>query len=98
MIFDIVNDKVVTPGRCSEMRELLKRSAGNKDDLQSNFFGASLPKGTEFFSKAGWTSTVRHDVAYVKLAERQLAVSVFTKFEVGKPDLIRFLSDSILKL
>ena len=98
MIFEIVNDKVVTPGRCSEMRELLKRSAGNKDDGQSNYFGASLPMGTEFFSKAGWTSTVRHDVAYVKLAERQLAVSVFTKFEVGKPDLIRFLSDSILKM
>ena len=55
------------------MMSLLKRAV---DDIHYNsstenqvtgFLGEGLPKNAELWSKAGWTSQVRHDAAYIKV-------------------------------
>ena len=67
------------------MMELLKRSPFDpKAEPQSReYTGAALPPGAKLWSKAGWTSEVRHDAAYVELPAGEKYVLVV--FTVGHP-------------
>lgn len=48
------------------------------------FIGEALPTDAKLWSKAGWTSEVRHDAAYVELASgRKLIVVIFTRGSEG---------------
>ena len=53
----------------------------NGNTQSREYTGAVLPAGAKLWSKAGWTSEVRHDAAYVELpsGERFILVS----FTVG---------------
>jgi hypothetical protein len=72
--------------RCKQMMELLRRDwttkadADNPDDQAHGFSVlAGFPDGTKLWSKAGWTSTARHDAAYLELPDgRRLIVVTFT--------------------
>jgi hypothetical protein len=65
--------KAVTAERSSQMMELLKRdyagTAKDPDDQGHGFTGIALQgmEGVKLWSKAGWTSTTRHDAAYIEL-------------------------------
>ncbi|MER3495541.1 MAG: serine hydrolase [Armatimonadota bacterium] len=49
------------------MFDLLRREPGDPKDAQaSDFIGGVLPKGWRLWSKAGWTSKVRNDVALIE--------------------------------
>lgn len=98
MMMEILDGKIANQKSTEKMKALLKRSSGNKDDGQSNYIGAALPVGTEIFSKAGWTSTVRHDCASFEWKGSRVVLTVFTKAEVGKNDLLRFLAERTLAL
>lgn len=48
------------------------------------FIGEALPADTKLWSKAGWTSEVRHDAAYFELAAgRKLILVIFTRGSEG---------------
>ncbi len=53
----------------------------DKADGQSKAYtGRVIPKGAKLWSKAGWTSEVRHDCAWVEMPDgREYVVTVFTK-------------------
>ena len=57
------------------MMELLKREytgqSNDADDQGKGFTGIALQgrEGFRLWSKAGWTSTTRHDVAYVEMPD-----------------------------
>lgn len=75
LLLEIVTGKVANQARTAAMMELLKREysgeSNDPDDQGRGFTGIAL-KGREGFrlwSKAGWTSTTRHDVAYVELPD-----------------------------
>lgn len=75
LMMEIVTGKVANPSRTAQMMELLKRDYTTKtndtDEQGTGFTGMAL-KGREGFrlwSKAGWTSTTRHDVAYVEMPD-----------------------------
>ena len=75
LMMEIVTGKVANPSRTAQMMELLKRDytakSSDNDDQAIGFTGIAL-KGREGFrlwSKAGWTSTTRHDVAYVEMPD-----------------------------
>jgi beta-lactamase class A len=60
------------------MMGLMKRSLHPEDDEAPDeenqvrgFLGAGLPPNAQLWSKAGWTSQVRHDAAYIELPSRQ---------------------------
>jgi beta-lactamase class A len=95
---EILSGSMVSQSRSAQMRSLLKRSSGSAEDGQSNYIGAALPHGTEIFSKAGWTSTVRHDTAAFKWKDQQIVLTIFTKAQVGRNDLIKFIADRTLAL
>jgi hypothetical protein len=71
LLSEIVTKRAITPERSAAMMELLKRDfsgkSDNVDDQAHGFTGIALPQGARLWSKAGWTSTTRHDAAYIEL-------------------------------
>lgn len=98
MIKEIMTDKIVTPKRCESMRTLLYRPLKSNQEQLSGFIGGVLPEGSEIWSKAGWTSTVRHDVAHIKLRDKEMTIAIFTKYQVGESKLMQFLAREVIKL
>src|SRR5256714_5374256 len=72
LMMEIVTGKAVNQARSAQMMELLKRdfagTSKDNDDQGHGFTGIALQgTGAKLWSKAGWTSTTRHDAAYVEL-------------------------------
>ena len=73
LLHSIVGGVAVSSVRSQAMMSLMKRSlepADLTDDDENQvtgFLGGSLPPNAQLWSKAGWTSQVRHDAAYIEL-------------------------------
>ena len=62
------------------------------------FIGESLPAGTRLWSKAGWTSEVRHDAAYLELPSgRKLILVVMTRGTADDVKLIPAITTKVLR-
>ena len=93
LMMEIVTSKAVTPARSLQMMELLKRDHSKKtsdpDSQDTGYTGPALPAGTKYWAKAGWTSTTRHDAAYVELPTGEKFVLVtFTERHSNDRDVI----------
>lgn len=93
LLAEIVTGKAVTPARSVQMMELLKRDQTKKttdnDSQDTGFTGAALPPGAKYWAKAGWTSTTRHDAAYIELPTGEKFVLVtFTSDHANERDII----------
>src|SRR2546430_13400164 len=73
LLSEIVTGRAVNTTRSAQMMELLKRdfsgTSTDNDDQGHGFTGIALQgvSGARLWSKAGWTSTTRHDAAYIEL-------------------------------
>ncbi len=92
---EIATGKAVTAERSAQMMELLKRDyAGptkDRDDQGHGFTGIALEgvDGARLWSKAGWTSTTRHDVAYLELpGGARFVLATFTTNFANERDII----------
>lgn len=100
LLCDIVSGRAVSPSRSHAMMGLMHRDPLSKsddpDDQATKFSGKSLPAGSQYYSKAGWTSSTRHDAAYIRLpnGSRYILV-VFTVDNSKQPDIIPFVSKMI---
>ncbi|HEY0868270.1 MAG TPA: serine hydrolase [Fimbriimonas sp.] len=102
LLSEIMTDRLVSPARCEWMRGYLSRKipADSKDaDSQSKgYSGQALPSGTKLWSKAGWTETVKHDVAAVETKDgRRFVWAIFTKSHSDIADLVPFIAGELLK-
>jgi beta-lactamase class A len=93
VMMEIATGKAVTPARSLKMMELLKRDPLKKttdgDSQDTGFTGPALPPGTRYWAKAGWTSTTRHDAAYVELPTGEKFVLVtFTERHSNDREII----------
>lgn len=106
LLSEIVTGKAVTPARSAQMMELLKRdysgTSADGDDQGHGFTGIALKgvEGVRLWSKAGWTSTTRHDAAYLELPDGSKFVLVtFTTDHANERDIIptvaKFVIDGI---
>jgi hypothetical protein len=103
---EIALDKIAAPTAkprdwSAWMKGLLLRKipADSKEtDYQASAFsGKILPSGATLWSKAGWTSTVRHDVAWVRLPDgREFVWAIFTKSNSENSAIIPFAAGEIL--
>jgi len=79
----IVRRHAVSPQASDAMISLLERPLSPPRPTENQvkeYLGESLPPGTKLWSKAGDTSEVRHDSAYLELPSgRKLVVVVFTR-------------------
>jgi beta-lactamase class A len=95
LLMEIVTGKIANPARTAAMMDLLKREytgqSNDGDDQGRGFTGIAL-KGREGFrlwSKAGWTSTTRHDVAYVEMPDGgKFVLATFTSNHSNEREII----------
>jgi hypothetical protein len=101
LMAEIALDKIVTPARCADMKKLLARKTvadGDADYQSRSFTGKVLPPGFKLHSKAGYTDSVRHDVAHVAAPDgREYVFAIFTKGQSNTPDLIPSIAEYLLK-
>jgi beta-lactamase class A len=102
LLADIATGRAVTPARSARMLELMKRDfsgqSADPDDQAHGFTGIALTPGVRYWSKAGWTSTTRHDAAYLELPNgRRLVLVTFTTDHAAERDIIPTVAGEILK-
>lgn len=85
LMSEIMLEKVVDASRCRWMLGHLARTVPADDPKAADsqvfgFIGEVMPRGTKLWSKAGWMSQVRHDVAAVTFPDgRTYVIAIFTK-------------------
>lgn len=87
LIHSIAGGVAVSAERSQAMLALMQRQLDlqaphpHEDENQIHgFFGEGLPAGTRLYSKAGFTSKVRHDAAYVEIPDgHPFVLAVFTE-------------------
>jgi beta-lactamase class A len=108
LMHSIVGGAAVSSDRSSQMMQLLQRDlnlAGvtpdpGEENQLNGFLGAGLPPESQLWSKAGWTSQTRHDVAYIELPDQQpYLLIVFTEGTANSQNrhILPFISDLIAK-
>jgi beta-lactamase class A len=102
LLAEIATGRAVTPARSAKMLELLKRDFSGKsddpDDQAHGFTGIALGPGARLWSKGGWTSTARHDAAYVELPDgRRLVIVTFTTDVAKERDIIPTIAREMIK-
>jgi beta-lactamase class A len=84
LLTEIVTGRAVSADRCEQMKALLKRDFSKPGDAEvqsHDFTSPALPPAAKLWSKAGHTSSTRHDAAYVELPNG--ARIVLVTFTVG---------------
>jgi beta-lactamase class A len=96
----IVRRHAVSTAASDAMMTLLERPLAppTTDENQiTEFIGASLPSGSRLWSKAGWTSEVRHDAAYVELPDgRKYVAVIFTRGTADDVKLVPAITKKLL--
>ncbi len=105
LLHSIVGGVAVSRERSQAMMTLLQRDLKDlATDVEENqvtgFLGAGLPDNAQLWSKAGWTSQVRNDAAYVEIPGKQpflLVVFVEGKAHSQNQQLLPFVSQQVVR-
>jgi beta-lactamase class A len=100
LLHSIVGGVAVSSARSQAMMALLKRPLNDlptdtEENQVTGFLGSGLTENAQIWSKAGWTSQVRHDAAYIEIPEqRPYLLVVFTegKAQAKNQDILPFVS------
>jgi hypothetical protein len=103
LLHSIVGGVAVSSQRSQKMMSLLKRSLNpnelithDGENQVTGFLGESLPTNARLWSKAAWTSQVRHDAAYIEIPELQpYLLVVFTESQNRKS--LPFISQAVIE-
>jgi beta-lactamase class A len=98
--YEIVTSRAASASATREMLNLLHRDPFSKskdpDDQATAYSGKSLPSGSVYYSKAGWTSDTRHDTAYIRLTNgAEYILAIFTVDNSKQTEIIPFVSQRI---
>ncbi|HYV25211.1 MAG TPA: serine hydrolase [Pyrinomonadaceae bacterium] len=103
LLSEIATGRAVNAARSAQMMELLKRdytgTSKDNDDQGHGFTGIALQgiAGAKLWSKAGWTSTTRHDAAYLELPNGAKFVLVtFTTDHANEREIIPTVAKVVL--
>lgn len=108
LLHAIITDQLLSPAHCASMRALLQRDLHpdavaqlqSEYDQVSEFFGGGLPVDTQIWSKAGDTSAVCHDAAFIQT--KNCKPFILIAFSQGtRPrqwGLLPFLAEKLLQL
>ena len=87
LLHSIIGGVAVSAHASVEMMNLLQKDVskktlqlGEEENQINGFLGESLPNSAKIWSKSGWTSTVRHDSAYIEIPhQKPYLLVVFTE-------------------
>ncbi|WP_460200766.1 serine hydrolase, partial [Scytonema sp. NUACC21] len=107
LLHSIVGGVAVSSVRSQAMMALMKRSLKPEDlpkdveeDQVTGFIGGGLPQNAQIWSKAGWTSQVRHDAAYIEIPDKHpYLLVVFTegKANAKNRSILPFVSQQFVE-
>ena len=104
LLAEIVAGRAVNQARSAQMMQLLKRdytgTSKDNDDQGHGFTGIALQgmTGVKLWSKAGWTSTTRHDAAYIELPNGAKFVLVtFTTDHANEREIIPTVAKVVIE-
>ncbi len=102
LLSEIATGRAVAPARSRTMMELLRRNYEGKsddpDDQGRGFTGMALGPGARLWSKAGWTSTTRHDAAYIELPNgARFVLVIFTTDFAKEREIIPTIARVIIE-
>lgn len=106
LMAEIVTGNIATPQRTANMMNLMKRDPWGKsidaDDQNNGFTGKYFIdkniRDIKLWSKAGWTSKTRHDVAYVETADGlKLVIAVYTENHATERDFIPTVAGKVIE-
>lgn len=105
LLHSIIGGVAVTAQRSQQMMDLMARSldpaalAQNPENQVTGFLGGGLPQSARVWSKAGWTSRVRHDAAYVEIPNvPPFLLVVFTEGHSQNEELLPFVASEVVNL
>ena len=107
LLLAILRGQAVNRRRSASMMKLLTRSIPDRVDPKApvdqvtGFLGQDLPRKAKLWSKAGWTSTVKHDAAIVQLPNGQRFILVaFTRGHVAAQSrqILPFIGRRVISL
>lgn len=105
LLAEIVLGRIATPERTQTMMNLLRRDpfkqSSDPDNQAVGFTGKTLidKKMTDakLWSKAGWTSTTRHDAAYIETADGlKFVIVVFTENHANEKEPIPMIAGKVI--
>jgi hypothetical protein len=107
LLHSIIGGVAVSSTRSQAMMGLLERNINPEflpqdveEDQVTGFLGGGLPQNSKLWSKAGWTSQVRHDAAYIEIPDlRPYLLVVFTegKAQAKSRDILPFVSQQVIE-
>ena len=106
LLHSIIGGVAVSSIASGQMMTLIQRSldpkdlAKNPENQVAGFLGGGLPKTAKLWSKAGHTSQVRHDAAYIELNSTQsYLLVVFTegKAQSQNEEILPFISQKVVE-
>lgn len=104
LMYWIATRRAVSRDASEAMLALMKRpipadDPSNKEGQVIDFTGEPLPAGSRLWSKAGWTSEVRHDMTYVELPNgRRYVLAVLTRGTGEGAGILPAISKRVLAL
>jgi hypothetical protein len=106
LLHSIIGGVAVSSQRSQQMMDLLQRSLTNlppevEENQVTGFLGEGLPTNAQLWSKAGWTSQVRHDAAYIEIPNQSpYLLVVFTqgKGNSNNRHILPFISKAFANL
>ncbi len=107
LFHNIVAERLISPERSQNIMKLLQRTLPTpiNDTLEENqitgFLGESLADNAQLWSKAGWTSQVRHDAAYIEIPQQPpFLLVVFTEGRKNSQNkqILPFISQQVSTL
>lgn len=105
LMAEIVTGRINTAERTAKMMNLMKRDPWGKaidaDDQNNGFTGKLFidrnMRDIKLWSKAGWTSKTRHDVAYIETADGlKFVIAVFTENHAAERDFIPTVAGKVI--
>lgn len=105
LMAEIVTGNMNTPERTGRMMNFMKRdpfAKTNDPDSQATGFTGKLlidrkMTDAKLWSKAGWTSRARHDVAYIETADGlKFVIAIYTENHANDKDVIPTVAGRIL--
>lgn len=105
LMAEIVTGRMNTLERTAKMTNLMKRDPWGKavdaDDQNNGFTGKLFidrnMRDIKLWSKAGWTSKTRHDVAYIETADGlKFVIAVFTENHAAERDFIPTVAGKVI--
>jgi len=105
LLHSIIGGVAVSSERSQNMMALLQRDLKElTTDVEENqvtgFLGAGLPDNAQLWSKAGWTTQVRNDTAYVEIPGKQpflLVVFVEGRAHSQNQQLLPFIAQQVVQ-